>query len=174
MIQLFNNPLILISVSSILFGFFTKLADLTNEHKRHFFRGDKIIFGILYGIFGSLTILQDELLGAFYLAIILHWIIRKKIDYPNHILAVVIITVSFFSYSNLAKFELAFFSITLILFLLSGLLKDKKIIRKTYFTDFNIYAFIFIILLIFFNREYTIVLISYLLNTLFYSLAKKV
>ncbi|MFT4311377.1 MAG: hypothetical protein ACMXX7_02015 [Candidatus Woesearchaeota archaeon] len=46
-------PLLLIN--SFLFGFFTKLADLLDEHGLKMFKGADILFGILWGYLWNIS-----------------------------------------------------------------------------------------------------------------------
>jgi len=168
------SSVIILLINSALFGLFTKLADLTDEHKKKFFKGDSLLFGFLWGIFGSLVIIGNPLLGSFYLAILFHWILRGKIDYLNHRIALLIILITFIYKFNIAKFDWYLFTITFIIYTVIGLLNDNKLIKKTWFTNLNIYSFIIIILFTLYNFKYVIVFYSYVLNSIFYQIPKKI
>ena len=53
MIDLFSLPIILIFAA--LYGITMKIADLLDEHGLKWFKGSAIIFGILWGLFGSVS-----------------------------------------------------------------------------------------------------------------------
>ena len=173
MIEQLSNFWILL-INSALFGFFTKLADLTDEHKIHFFRGDSFLFGILWGFFGAMVILGSPLLGSFYLAILFHWILRGKIDYFNHRLATLIILISFIWVFDGYVFDWFLFGSIFFVYSLFGLLRDNKKIKSNWFTNYNIYSYIVILIFVFSNTNYLIVLYSYILNTFFYQAVKRV
>jgi len=114
-----------VAIFSILFGVTMKLADLTNEHGRKWFLGDSIIFGFLWGGFGSLLILTSNAVANIILAMVIALLIRMRIDYINHTIASVMIIMSFVYFSRL---EPIIFLIFFIIFFAFGLL-------KTYFGD---------------------------------------
>lgn len=119
MVDLFSLPMILLY--AVLYGVTMKVADLLDEHGLKLFKGSKIIFGILWGLFGALLVVSDVQIANIVLAIILSFIIRLRIDYRNHAIATVIIIISFLLYST---FEPVPFFVFLIVFLIAGSLKD--------------------------------------------------
>ncbi len=163
-------PLLLIN--SLLFGFFTKLADLLDEHGLKMFKGADILFGILWGIFGTLVIIFSPLLATFYLAILINWIIRGNIDYLNHRIATAIILVSVFFSGIVANIDPILFAVTTILFTGIGMLIDYKLIKRNFLTNNNLFIFIALAIMIYFNTNYWIVLVSYLLNSIAYQSVK--
>lgn len=95
----------LFAVASFLFGFTTDFADLLDEHGLKWFKFSDILFGILWGLFGAYIILTNAPAGLFVMALVLYWLSRGKLDYPNHILAGIIIFISalwFFSQTDLS------------------------------------------------------------------------
>jgi hypothetical protein len=98
-----------------------KIADLLNEHGLKWFRGSAIIFGLLWGIFGTLLVLGDNTIANIVLAMNLAFIIRGRLDYLNHQIAasIIVITFLFGAAFNPALF-LAFYAI----FLIFGSLRD--------------------------------------------------
>jgi hypothetical protein len=69
---------------SFVFGISMKIADLLNEHGLSLFKGANIIFGFLWGGIGSFLITQNQIVANIYIAIIIAYIFRAKIDYINH------------------------------------------------------------------------------------------
>jgi predicted CDP-diglyceride synthetase/phosphatidate cytidylyltransferase len=98
-----------------------KVADLFNEHGLKWFKGSNILFGFLWGIFGSLLILGDNIVANIILAMNIAFIIRNRLDYLNHQLATSIIIISFLF---TAEFNPIIFSIFFSIFLIFGALKD--------------------------------------------------
>lgn len=75
--------IVTIGLSCVL-GITMKTADLCDEHGCHFFRGDRIIFGLLWGLAAIALIRVDNALSVIWIAIVLSFIARTKIDYTNH------------------------------------------------------------------------------------------
>lgn len=119
--NLFSIPMILIY--SLLFGITMKLADLLNEHGLKWFKGSPILFGFLWGLFGSLMIFGDQILATFLIALVIHWILRYRIDYLNHGLAASMMLISFF-YVFPSNFDWVFFSAIFLIFSIHGLVND--------------------------------------------------
>lgn len=172
MIEYLSNIWFLL-IASAAFGLFTKLADLCAEHNWKPFRNAGLLFGFLWGIFGALVVVGSPLLGSVYLAIVIHWIVRNKIDNINHGIAVAIILISFIAVSYNYQIDLLLFASVFLIFMIFGLLRDKRIIGASWFTRFNIYAYLLLIVFTIVDKKYSIVLISYFLNTLFYQIAKR-
>ena len=122
---LFSIPFVLIY--SILFGITMKIADLLNEHKLKWFKGSAILFGFLWGGFGALLILSNLLIANVYLALILAFVLRYRIDYLNHGIAVIIMFLVFLSTQMVDWNVLLFF---FIIFATFGLLTDYFENRK--------------------------------------------
>lgn len=80
---------------SIAFGVTMKIADLLDEHGLKLFKGASLMFGFLWGIIGALLIFDNNILANFILAMLIHWILRYRIDYLNHGIAVSIILFGF-------------------------------------------------------------------------------
>lgn len=158
--------------NSFLFGFFTKLADLLDEHGLKLFKGANLLAGIMWGVFGTLVILFSSLLASFYLAILINWIIRGKIDYLNHRIATAIILVSVFFAGMLTNIDQLLFIVTILLFSGVGLLIDYKIIRRNFLTNNNFFIFISLAIMTYLNTIYWVVLISYALNSIAYQAVK--
>lgn len=119
--NLFSIPMILIY--ALLFGVTMKLADLLNEHGLKWFKGSAILFGFLWGLFGSLMILGNPILAIFLVALVIHWTLRYRLDYFNHGLAASMMLITFF-YIFPSSFNWEFFTITFLGFSIHGLIND--------------------------------------------------
>jgi len=115
----FSLPMILIY--SALFGVTIKIADLLDEHGLKWFKGSAIIFGIIWGVFGSLLVVSDSLVANTILAMVVAFIFRMRIDYRNHAIATVMIISTFLISST---FQLQTFFIFLGTFIAFGSIKD--------------------------------------------------
>jgi len=118
---------------AVLFGTSMKIADLLDEHGMCWFREDKIVFGILWGVFGSLILLSGNAVANLMIALLIHWILRFRIDYLNHGIAATLILLTFVY--NLSSFLLdnTLFLTIFIVYTFHGLLNDiadgKKVNR---------------------------------------------
>lgn len=119
MIEIFSLPLVLLYVA--LFGLTMKLADLFDEHKMRWFKGDAILFGLLWGFFGILLVLSRVDIANVTLAMVLAFLVRMRIDYRNHAIATTMIVIAFLWKST---FDLTLFSIFFVTFVVFGGLKD--------------------------------------------------
>lgn len=159
-------------LNSFLFGFFTKLADLLDEHGLKLFKGADILFGVLWGIFGAFVIIFNPLLATFYLAILISWLIRGNIDYLNHRIATAIILVSVLFSGVVVQLDPVLFSLTLVSFTGIRMLIDYNKIKRSFLIKRNVFVFIILAILIYLNRSYWIVFASYLLNSIAYQSVK--
>ena len=80
----------IVPVFSCLFAVTMKIADLLDEHGLSFFKGADILFGVLWGIFGALLCLSHTIIANVILAMMMGFVIRKRLDYINHIIAFII------------------------------------------------------------------------------------
>ena len=134
------NTLNLIFVYAVLYGLTQKIADLFNEHGLKWFRGSGLIFGILWGVFGFLLVLSNNLVANVILAMNLAYLVRGLLDYPNHQIAATIIFIAFLLFTEFNPF--LFFGFFFI-FVIFGKIKDyisdvlKK--KKSLFFIFNYY-----------------------------------
>jgi len=104
-----------------LFGITMKLSDLFNEHKMRWFRGDALLFGVLWGIFGSLLVVSRVDVANVTLAMVLAFLVRMRLDYRNHTVASAMIIVSFLWWSTV---DLIIFFIFFVVFTIFGALRD--------------------------------------------------
>ena len=91
--ELFSFSLVLLY--AIVFGSTMKIADLLDEHGVKLFKGDALLFGLLWGVFGGLLILSRGDVANLLLARILAYLPRNRLDYVNHGIAGVIIILTF-------------------------------------------------------------------------------
>ncbi len=123
-----NLPeIVKISALSILFSVTMKIADLLDEHGLKWFKHAEILFGVLWGVFGALLAVSDEVIANVLLAMMMGFVVRKRLDYTNHIIAFAIIVSTIFWYSKIIpRVFLAFFVTIVVL----GLIKDLKYNQK--------------------------------------------
>lgn len=118
--NIFSFPMILLYAA--LYGATMKTADLFDEHKmRQWFTGCDIVFGILWGFFGSLLIFSRVDIANVTLAMVLAFLVRMRIDHRNHAIATAMIIVSFM-YKGV--FDLALFTMFFLIFTIFGGLRD--------------------------------------------------
>ncbi len=115
-------PIAFVGVLAIFYGASMKLADLFDEHGLHWFRGDAAVFGLLWGVFGSLLVLANPVVANALLAQMVCYIIRRLLDYWNHAVAAAVIIVTFFVTRQ--PFLPTTFVIFLVGFTLLGLVRD--------------------------------------------------
>ena len=108
-------------IVSALYGATMKTADLLDEHGLRWFKGDAIVFGVLWGFFGSLLVASRTDIANVILAMILAFIVRMRIDYINHTIAVVMIITTFVW---LSPFNLTLFLTFFVVFVIFGKLRD--------------------------------------------------
>ena len=106
---------------AILLGITMKIADLLDEHGLKLFKGDNILFGLLWGIFGILLILGQNIIGNIILAMVIAFILRRRIDYLNHVISSSLIIIGFLFFGS---FESIIFLSFFFVFLIFGSLKD--------------------------------------------------
>ena len=119
MIDLFSFPIILLY--AILYGVTMKIADLLNEHGLKLFKFSDVLFGIMCGLFGALLVLSNPIVANIILAMCIAFLIRRRIDYLNHAIAITIIFVTFLFYSSIS---IPLFLVFYFIFLVFGGLKD--------------------------------------------------
>jgi len=120
MIDLFATHFIILY--AISYGVTMKIADLFDEHGlKEWFKGSRILFGFLWGIFGALLVISNVYVANVILAMILAFIVRMRVDYLNHAIATLIIIISFLFYSS---FEPSTFFIFLVVFIVFGSIRD--------------------------------------------------
>ncbi len=160
-------PMVLI-INAFLTGVFTKLGDIANDDGFKISYGLNILLGILWGIFGSLVVLGNSDVAAFYFGILLSWIFRYKLDNYCHGIGGTIILVALFYVHPISTLQIIMSSVTFILFTLFGLLSRNHIVGKNFFVDYNVYSFIFLVILTLANPSVWIVIVASLANILGY------
>ena len=126
--NLFSTPLIILY--ALLYGITMKIADLLDEHGLKWFKGSAILFGFLWGGFGALLVLSNNVIANIMLAMNLAFIIRYRLDYINHQIAASIIIISFLFAATLNPILFLSFYV---IFLIFGSLRDyvgEKIKKK--------------------------------------------
>ena len=115
--------LILSAVISIALAVTMKISDMLNEHGLKLFQHADIVFGILWGICGAGLVRIDTALANAMLAMMIGYVVRQRLDFKNHIIAFIIVTVSFILWGTILKVALLSF---IAAFTCLGLVKDLK------------------------------------------------
>jgi len=119
MVDFFSIPTTLIYAA--LYGVTMKIADLLDEHGLKLFKYSNLLFGALWGSFGALLILNHPIVANIILAMNVAFLIRRRIDYLNHAIAITIILITFLFYGSI---EPVLFLVFYFIFLIFGSLKD--------------------------------------------------
>lgn len=106
---------------AVAYGVTMKVADLLNEHGLKMFRGAPLLFGLLWGSFGAALVFGNDAVANIILAMNIAFIIRNRLDYPNHRIAASVVIVAFLL---AARFDPLLFLIFLVTFVVFGSLKD--------------------------------------------------
>lgn len=115
--------IIVLCIFSMMYAVTMKISDLLDEHGLYLFKGAPYFFSFLCAIFGCLLIVFDNIIANIIFAMVMGFVIRKRIDYNNHILAFIIITSCFLSHSDLI---INIYFPFLVIIILLGFLKDTK------------------------------------------------
>lgn len=82
-----------------IFGIFAKYADLVNEHGlNEHFQGAGILSGFIWGGAGVGLLVVSPLAGITYIAHVLYWFLKVKLEFYNHAIAGVMILLFGFVY----------------------------------------------------------------------------
>lgn len=168
----FALPLILI-LNAFLTGVFTKLADIANDDGLKVRKTLNILFGVLWGIFATLAVLGNSDIAAFYLGILLSWIHRYKLDNYSHGIGGTIVLAAIFFVHPATPLQILITIITFILFTTFGLLTRHKVLRKNFFCDYNLYSFLFLVIMALFHPSVWIVVTASLANVIGYHGVKR-
>jgi len=175
MLELFSIPMIILY--AILFGSTMKIADLLGEHGLKWFKGSNLIFGILFGSFGALMILSGNILANFFIAMLIHWTLRYRIDSLEHGFAAAIMFTAFILNINNFIFNPLIFWTILITFSVFGLLNDmadrkeiKGFIAKLAGSQFHYFVVPLILMIL--NINYWIILLVSSLHVVSYETTK--
>ena len=145
----------LIYVYAMLYAVTMKISDMLDEHGLRLFKGASYFFSLICAIFGCLLIVSNTVIANVVFAMIIGFVIRKRIDYNNHILAFIIISSCFLIRSSII-IEIYFPFLCAITLL--GFLKDTK--YKSNKSQ----------LIVAINKVFLYVPIIYVLPSLFYSI----
>ncbi|MFA6035567.1 MAG: hypothetical protein WC759_01265 [Candidatus Micrarchaeia archaeon] len=115
--------LVYLVAASALFGYSMKMADLLDEHGLKWFKWADMLMGIAWGCFGAVLVLYDFTIANIMLAMIAGFVVRKRLDYQNHILAAALIVAAF---ALFAQFDYLIFLPFFLVFTLFGALKDYE------------------------------------------------
>lgn len=150
-ITIINTPFVTILIS-VMWGITEKIADLLNEHGLKWFRGANIIFGVLWGTFLALLVInQNIVISNLAFAMLLGYILRYRIDHLNHGIASSIVIFAFLVNGAIIDWGVLIFFFAV--FGLGGLVHDtlderpkfKKFLGKylTVFFEYRMYIYLF-------------------------------
>ncbi len=90
-----------LALLATILGAFGKYADLLNEHgMKPLLKEPPLLSGIIWGGAGVLIMLLSPAAGITYVAHVLYWFLRVKLEYPNHACAGVMILLGAFILQN--------------------------------------------------------------------------
>jgi hypothetical protein len=93
--------LLILLISGFICGATNKYADLFNEHGLpQPFPYINILSGVIWGIAGSYLIYANSEVGLTYIAMVLYWFLRIKLEYFNHALAGVLMLLTAFYFQS--------------------------------------------------------------------------
>lgn len=96
----------LIALVSFGLGITAKYADFVDEHGlTEHFKGAGILSGVLWGLFGVAMVYLSPLGGLTYVAHVLYWFYRVKLEFPNHAIAGVMMVLAGFFFQGQFYFE---------------------------------------------------------------------
>lgn len=164
---------IIIIINAFLTGIFTKLSDVVNDDGLKVSQTVNIFLGILWGVFGSLVVLGNPFVAAFYFGILLSWIHRYKLDNYSHGIGGSLILAAIFYVHPHSLIQIIIIIGTSLLFTIFGLLSRYNIVKKNIFINYNVYSFIFLILLSIYHGEVWLVVFASFANVIGYHLIKQ-
>lgn len=170
------EDMIYIVVLSALFGSAMKVADCFNEHEFKWFKGDALLFGVLFGLAGGgLMFFNSEVLNL-YLALLLVNILRFRVDSFNHGVAAVIMFFAFLL--NMDRFNWQIFNYFFFAFAMFGLIMDLNLfsLKNKFFIWFlerRIFYFLLALLFSIYTQIW-VVFISMFLFQLSYNVASTI
>lgn len=98
---MFSTDQIWLAFFSFSLGIFAKYADLLNEHGlKSNFKWANPLSGLAWGLSGMGMIIVSPLGGLTYIAHVLYWFLKVKLEFPNHALAGVIMVLSGFYFQG--------------------------------------------------------------------------
>ena len=105
-----NPPhLWLLVTLAVIHGVTMKLADLHNEHGAAWFPGAAHVFGMLWGLTGSLLIVLDRDVAIALFAMVIAFLIRMRLDFRNHATAAALMFVAFAAKGQMDVVSFLFF-----------------------------------------------------------------
>lgn len=138
-----------LSILTILFWFFQKLADWHDEHWLNFFMWAWTFFWVIWWMIWFYLIQTNEILMINYLALISYWIYKIKIDYLNHAISVIIMLI-WIVLSNYSK-DSIYYAISLLLsYIAFDIIKHSSLNKNKIINLFYKYRLQFILIPIFF------------------------
>lgn len=121
--------LLTIVIISIIFGVTQKLADATNEHNIILFKYANYYFGILFGLSGAYLAIMNDTFSVYFLVLVIYWLIKDKLDFPNHRFSgsIIMFSLMFFSAIKIYVIEsVVIFMVFLLFDYLTGIYRRRN------------------------------------------------
>lgn len=131
-----------------------------------------VLLGVVWGALGFLIVYMSPWVGAFYLGILLSWILRYKLDNYSHGIGATIILAGIILTQPYSVPQLVIAGVTFVLFAIFGILSRSKILKPGWFLEYNIYSFIFLIIFSFWHSEVWLVVLALIANVIGYHSVK--
>lgn len=160
-------------VLPLLLGVSTKLADISHDDGYRLPLIAKVGLGVLWGGLGAVVVLFNTDIAAFYFGILISWIVRFKLDNYSHGIGGALVLVAIYAVSPFTLVQVFISTLTFMLFTAFGLLTRHGRLKKSAFTEYNIYSFIFLFLLTFWYPPAMLVFIASLSNVIGYHYIKQ-
>lgn len=112
----------MVALLSFATGVISKTSDLFNDDGLRWFRGASPLSGVLWGISGSLLVLVNQYVAALWLATVMYWFLRQKLDHFNHAFAGVCISATGFYAAVHGRVDFVAFALLLAWLAVSGYL----------------------------------------------------
>lgn len=132
-------------ILSSLLAIFMKISYSISENGLKLFSGSGLLFGFLWGFAGSNLILYDNTLANVWMAVLVGWVLRSKMNHFQNALAGTMMLLTFFLHNNNFLFQketfLTFFYGVLLIGLPHEYLSKKNLLSKEKSEYFQIILF---------------------------------
>ena len=161
-----------ICILALITGALTKMANIANDRTQRLPRRLNLLMAVMWGLFGSVVIIGNPDVAAFYFGMLLSWMIRYKLDTYVHGVGGTIILLAIFYVHPVTPVQLTITTSTFILFTFFGLLTRSKKAQKTILTNYNLYSCLLLAVLAVRYPEVWVVLFAIAGNMLGYQWVK--
>lgn len=87
-------------ILSVMFAVFMKISYSISEGNLKVFKGGGVLFGFLWGMAGSYLILYDNTLANVWMAVLVGWVLRSKMNHFPNAMAGTMMLLTFFLNNN--------------------------------------------------------------------------